>query len=158
MNSIIGQLDLREAETTDEVATCFALMAQLRPHLTSAEDFVARWQRLAPRYRLLTLKQDGTLIALAGFRLDENLFHGRFLYVDDLVTDEAKRGGGYGKILLDHLVEIGRVEECTKIVLDTPLSNVLGHRFYYRQGMLATSLRFNLPLAERAAPLALSSA
>jgi hypothetical protein len=28
-------------------------------------------------------------------------------------------------------------------VLDTPLTNVLGHRFYYRNGLLARALRFN---------------
>jgi hypothetical protein len=27
-------------------------------------------------------------------------------------------------------------------VLDTPLANVLGHRFYYRNGLLARSIRF----------------
>jgi hypothetical protein len=32
-------------------------------------------------------------------------------------------------------------------VLDTPLTNSLGHRFYFRNGMLATSLRFNMAIA-----------
>jgi hypothetical protein len=31
-------------------------------------------------------------------------------------------------------------------VLDSGLANALGHRFYYRHGLLATALRFNLPL------------
>jgi hypothetical protein len=31
-------------------------------------------------------------------------------------------------------------------VLDTALDNVPGHRFYYRQGMLARALRFSRPI------------
>jgi hypothetical protein len=37
----------------------------------------------------------------------------------------------------------GRALGCRKLVLDTALENTLAHRFYYRQGLLAMSLRFN---------------
>jgi hypothetical protein len=36
-------------------------------------------------------------------------------------------------------------------VLDTPLSNVLGHRFYYRNGLLAGALRFGMNMQPGAA-------
>ena len=39
---------------------------------------------------------------------------------------------------------------CAKLVLDTPLTNVLGHRFYYRNGLLASALRFTRRWHERA--------
>jgi len=74
------------------------------------------------------------------------LVHGAHLYVDDLVTDETCRSSGYGKVLMERLKAEGRALGCTKLVLDTPLSNTLGHRFYYRQGLLASALRFNVPL------------
>ena len=72
--------------------------------------------------------------------------HGRFLYVDDLVTREGERGQGHGAVLMDWLKAQGKALGCAKLVLDTPLDNALGQRFYFRQGLLARSLRFNLPL------------
>lgn len=135
----------------DEIAACFGLMRQLRPHLASPEEFAVRCKRQAESgYRLLAVWADGTPRALAGFRLMENLIHGRFLYVDDLVSDEGERRHGHGARLLDRLTEEARAAGCTKLVLDTGLDNVLAHRFYYRQGLLARALRFNVELTQGA--------
>ena len=129
------------------VASCFGLMHQLRPHLSGPGEFVARWRRqTADGYRLIAILREGRPEALAGFRVQDNLMHGRHLYLDDLVTDEARRSSGLGERLLRHLLAVGRETGCSKLVLDTPLANVLGHRFYYRQGLLASALRFNVPL------------
>lgn len=139
--------DINLAGSDEEVAACFPLMAQLRPHLSGEEEFVARWRRQVDEgYRLAVLKRDGIIAALAGFRLQENLIYGRFLYVDDLVTDEKLRSTGLGERMMRYLETIAREEGCDRLVLDTPLANVLGHRFYYRQGLLARALRFNLSL------------
>ena len=134
-----------------EIGACHDLMRQLRPHLTSVDEFIARWRRQsADGYRILAL-WDGQgpksgPCALAGYRITENLVHGKFLYVDDLVSDQAERSRGYGAQLLDKLKEEGRALGCNKLVLDTGLDNALAHRFYYRQGLLAQALRFNFPL------------
>ena len=139
--------DLRYADTEADVSACYGLMAQLRPHLASDQAFVARWRRqVAAGYRLLALWQASRPVALAGFRVQENLVHGRYFYVDDLVTDETARGCGHGRVLIHRLKAEGRALGCAKLVLDTPLTNTLGHRFYYRHGLLATALRFNVPL------------
>lgn len=130
------------------VAACFGLMHQLRPHLTGPEEFITRWRRqTADGYRLIAIFGEGKPQALAGFRIQDNLVHGRHLYLDDLVTDEARRSSGLGENLLKHLLDFGREAGCSKLVLDTPLTNVLGHRFYYRQGLVASALRFNIPLS-----------
>lgn len=143
-------LKIREIGEAD-IARCFPLMRQLRPHLASPAEFVARWRHQSEAgYRIAALSSsDGTLHALAGYRVAESLMHGRFLYVDDLVADEGARGRGYGARLMTHLKERGRALGCAKLVLDTGLDNALGHRFYYRQGLLAMALRFSaaLPLA-----------
>jgi len=89
------------------------------------------------------LKKADQFVALASYRIAENLVHGHYLYVEDLVTDQAVRGTGYGQILMEMLKQEALEQGCGKIVLDTGLNNALAHRFYYRQGLLASSLRFN---------------
>ena len=105
-------------------------MRQLRPHLADPADFTARVRRMAAqRYRLLGAWRGDEPLALAGYRLDENLIYGSFLYVDDLVTHESSRGRNLGARLLDALTESARRAGCAKLVLDTGLSNALAQRF-----------------------------
>jgi ribosomal protein S18 acetylase RimI-like enzyme len=138
---------IRYVDDEKEAGGCFALMQQLRPHLSGPEEFLARWRhQAADGYRLIALCRNGRPAALAGFRVQENLVHGHYLYVDDLVTDETQRSTGLGARLMQCLLAVGRERGCAKLVLDTPLTNVLGHRFYYRQGLLVSALRFNIPL------------
>lgn len=130
-----------------EIALCYPLMRQLRPHLASTEELARRWRRQsADGYRILALWAGSAPVALAGYRVTESLIHGRFLYVDDLVAEAMERSRGHGARLMDELKARGAALGCAKLVLDTGLDNALGHRFYYRQGLLAMALRFNIPL------------
>jgi GNAT superfamily N-acetyltransferase len=140
--------ELRHAETDRDVAACFPVMVLLRPHLADAAELVARVARQRDAgYRILAIWHDAAPVALAGYRVEENLVHGRFLYVDDLVTAESERHSGIGARLLDAVADEGRRAGCRRLVLDTGLDNVLAHRFYYRQGMLARALRFSREIA-----------
>jgi ribosomal protein S18 acetylase RimI-like enzyme len=146
--SSMSDIVLRQAETDAEVAACFPVMAQLRPHLASAEELVARVARQRETgYCILAAWCDGKPVALAGYRVQVNLIYGKFLYIDDLVTEADRRRSGLGARLLDALaIEAGKLG-CERLVLDTALDNVLAHRFYYRQGLLACALRFRRPVA-----------
>jgi ribosomal protein S18 acetylase RimI-like enzyme len=137
-------LALRHAETDEEIAACFPVMVQLRPHLADAAELVARVGRQhAAGYCILAAWRDGVPVGLAGYRVEDNLIHGRFVYVDDLVTADGDRGQGIGARLLDAVAAEGSRLGCGRLVLDTALDNVLAHRFYYRQGLLARALRFS---------------
>lgn len=137
----------READDTT-IAAHFPLMRQLRLHLASADELAARWrhQRDTAGYRIVALWDERAPVALAGFRIMDNLIHGRFLYVDDLVAREGDRRAGHGAQLLAWLKDEARATGCSKLVLDTGLDNVFAHRFYYRQGLLARALRFSTEL------------
>jgi len=77
-----NDLALRSLSNEADVRGCFRLMQQLRPHLTSEDEFLARWQRQAAQGYLLSGLFDGSApVALTGYRVQENLVHGRFLYV-----------------------------------------------------------------------------
>lgn len=139
---------LRHAENAADIAACFPLMRVLRPHLVDCDEFAARVKRqVEAGYRILGVWRGGVPIALAGYRIEENLISGRFLYVDDLVTEAAERGQRHGATLLDELAQEARRQACRRLVLDTALDNVRAHRFYYRQGLYAAALRFGRPIA-----------
>lgn len=138
-----GTADIRRVEDEAGVIACFPVMQQLRPHLADAAELVTRWHRqIKDGYQLAALWQEDEVVALAGYRVQENLVHGRFFYVDDLVTSASVRSQGHGESLMDFLKAEARRLDCDRLALDTPLDNVLGHRFYYRNGLLARALRF----------------
>ncbi len=137
--------ELRHADTDADVAACFPVMQELRPHLASAEELVARLRTQRPEtYRLLAAWQGDTVAGLAGYRFQHNLIRGRFCYVDDLVVRADARRHGLGARLLDEVAAEARAAGCPSLVLDTGLDNLLGQRFYFRYGMLPAALRFAL--------------
>ena len=140
-------MPLAFADSDADIARCFPVMVQLRPHLT-ADTFVARIRRQEKEgFRLAFATDDtGTVRSVAGFRVMEMLHSGRTFYVDDLVTDAAARSQGHGDRLLDWLVAHARALGCDEFSLDSGTQRVDAHRFYLRKRMKIASFHFSLPL------------
>lgn len=136
-------LKISHAESDAEIAACFPVMRELRTHLADAEEFVARVRRQQDSgYRLLAIWDGDRAIACAGYRVNENLVRGPFLYVDDLVTASTARSQGLGAQLLAAVEEEARARGLQHIVLDSNVQNGRGHRFYFREGFAIRSFRF----------------
>jgi ribosomal protein S18 acetylase RimI-like enzyme len=126
---------------------CFEVMHALRPHLADTETFAAQTHHQSEQgYRLLAAWRDHRVVGLAGYRIQENLLYGRFLYIDDLVTVPDARRQGLGGLLVQALREAARERNCAHLVLDTALGNALAQRFYFRQGLLSRGLHFSQTL------------
>lgn len=79
---------------------------------------------------------------VALWRLIENTYEGRRFYVDDLVTDEARRSQGVGKNLFDWLQAKASQLGCDVIALDSGVQRAGAHKFYFREGMFVPSFCF----------------
>lgn len=144
--------EIRTVESTEALYACFSVMHELRPHLSDAADFVKRVERMrSQHYVLLAVYEKHQPVALAGYRLQENLVYGRFMYVDDLVVTAHSRSSGHGALLLNTLEGIAVEQNCAKLVLDTGIDNALAQRFYFRQGLLTGAIRFSKWLGVHAA-------
>lgn len=144
---------LRHADTDAELRACWPVMQQLRPHLDGAGDFIARVHRMrSEHYRLLAAWRGAQVLALGGYRLQENLVYGRFLYLDDLVTLDTERGQHWGARILHNVVGIAKRAGCAGFVLDTGIANVGAQRFYARQGLANQATRFSLALSNNFTP------
>ena len=130
----------------DEIQNCYAVMAELRPHV-APEDFLPRVRRQMELagYKLAYLS-DGEVTAVAGFRVSECLAWGRFMYVDDLVSKDGERSKGYGGQLFDWLVEYARREGCDQFHLDSGVHRFAAHRFYLNRRMFIEAHHFGLKL------------
>ncbi len=131
------------AKTDEEILKCYPVMLQLRPAY-SAEDFLAQVKKQMQTNYLLAYLMDNTQVcAVAGYRYSEGLAWGKFLYVDDLVTDSQQRSKGYGKSLLGWLFDQARQNQCNQLHLDSGVQRLDAHRFYIREGMSHSSQHFH---------------
>lgn len=135
------------AETDADIARCFPVVQQLRPHLASA-DFVARIRRMQREgFHLAFLEDDSRAVrAVAGYRFYEKLHSGKNLYVDDLVTDATTRSRGHGRALLAWLCEQARARGCDQLELDSGVQRYDAHRFYFREHLHVSAYHFIISL------------
>ncbi len=134
--------EFTELSSRAEVASSYEVMRELRPHL-SKEAYLERLAEMRARgYRLLALKVDGKIAALAGITFDLNLYWGRHLFVYDLVTAEKYRSQGYGKRMLDHIHDLAREENCEAVALSSGFPREGAHRFYKRESYERTGYVF----------------
>lgn len=134
------------AVSDDELAACFTVMVQLRPHI-SANEFVARIKEQMQHGFQLACMTETKVVAVAGFRIGLNLAWGRHMYVDDLVTDEQARSHGYGKQLLDWLINYANAHACQQLHLDSGVQRFAAHKFYLNNNMFISSHHFTLDLS-----------
>ncbi|REK52228.1 MAG: GNAT family N-acetyltransferase [Thermobacillus sp.] len=118
-------------------------MKQLRPHLIE-ETYLKTIRQLQDEhgYRLIAIFEDGKAKAAAGFRICSSLAWGKYLYVDDLITDEQNRSRGFAKLLFDWLDEEVKKNECAGIHLDSGVHRHDAHRFYLNRKLKITCHHF----------------
>jgi len=144
---VSNDLEYALVESKAQCRDCFAVMQELRPHLTNVEAFVEQVFRQGEQgFRLLALIEHGQVIGLAGFRITENTLYGRFVYVDDLVVTASQQRRELGAGLLEEVRRRTRALRYRYLVLDTGLHMPLAQRFYFRQGLLAKGMHFTQDL------------
>jgi GNAT superfamily N-acetyltransferase len=137
---------IKLVESEGDIDRCFAVMVQLRTQLKRTE-FVTTIKRMqSDGYQLASLEEEGEVRALAGFRIIEMLARGKFMYVDDLITDAEVRSQGYGDQLFDWLVDYAKEQGCQLLDLDSGVQRFDAHRFYFRKRMHIPAYHFALHL------------
>jgi GNAT superfamily N-acetyltransferase len=133
---------IKIAQTEQEIAACFPVMVQLRLHL-QAYSFVEKIRELMVEgYCLAYLEDAERVVSVAGFKIDRNLYAGKHLYVEDLVTCERERSKGYGERMMNWLTEYARCHQCSVIHLDSGVQRHGAHRFYLMQRLDIVSYHF----------------
>ena len=130
----------------EEISSTYAVMRQLRTHLIEDEYLEKVECMRRSGYRVAAVLDGGRVTCVAGFRIQEYLYCGKHLYVDDLVTDESSRSGGYGKLMLDWLVGEAKRSGCEQFHLDSGVQRHDTHRFYFREGMKISAYHFSKTL------------
>lgn len=123
-------MEIVELTGIEAMREAFPLIKQLRPYLDEPRylDLLAD---MVPRgYRMFAVRDVGALRAVAGIELCVNLYHGRHVWVYDLITDADARSAGIGQLLLRHVEAFGRTYGCERVSLASGFPRTDAHRFY----------------------------
>ncbi|MCW5719138.1 MAG: GNAT family N-acetyltransferase [Bauldia sp.] len=128
-------VDVIECVGTEAFQAVWPVMRQLRSTI-SEDQFLARVKAAQGQgYRLFAAFQEGRPVGAIGWRIVDDLASGRSLYIDDLVADEAARGTGVGRSLMDfaraHAARLG----CTQLRLNSGFQRKGAHAFYAAIGL-----------------------
>jgi GNAT superfamily N-acetyltransferase len=139
-------MSIQLAESDTQILSCFPTLSQLRPHLEQDKflDQVHRQQKQG--YQIVFIEVENRAVAVAGFRVSESLFAGKFMYVDELVVDEKVRSKQHGQNIFNWLIAYAKQQGCVQLTLDSGVQRFDAHRFYLRQRMNIVSHHFSLDL------------
>ena len=138
-------MEIRELTSDADILSAFPLMAELRARI-GRDTFLAEVRRQQVEgYRLIGAFEGGALVALAGIRRSHTLSRGEHLFVDDLVTTEARRGDGFGTAVLRWLAARAAEQGLSRIYLD---SRATARGFYEQLGFeMMTSIPCRIDVA-----------
>lgn len=128
------------------------LLEQLMHKPQTPEQIRIRLRRLAATGadRVLVAVVEGRVAGVAG------LTYAWMLHVDaptarlmSIVVDEACRGRGIGRRLIEASLEQSRIWGCDRIELTSRLERGAAHSFYEAVGFEHTSKRFSMPVLVR---------
>jgi GNAT superfamily N-acetyltransferase len=140
-------MEIVELNGVEAMREAFPLIKQLRPYLDEARYLSLLADMVPHGYRMFAVRDDGVLRAMASVELCVNLYHGRHVWVYDLVTDEHARSQGVGQGLLRFVEDFGRAHRCERIALASGFPRQDAHRFYQeRMGYERVSFLFIKPL------------
>ncbi len=139
----------KQATTDIEIENCFDVMSELRTQLKKDTFLSTVRQMETEGYKLAFIEDGGKVVAVAGYRIYSNLFMGKHLYVDDLVTSENARSKGYGEQLIQWLRNVAKEESCNFYHLDSGTHRGAAHKFYFKQGFTIASYHFSEQLNDK---------
>jgi ribosomal protein S18 acetylase RimI-like enzyme len=131
------------AKEKADLERCYPVMRQLRPHL-SLSEYLTIYEQAQKHdgYEIVALENEGTVMAVMGYRILYDFVRGKHVYIDDLVSSEEARSLGLGARLLKHAEEMAIQHQCKSLRLCTGLENEGGIRFYKKNGWTQRSYAF----------------
>ena len=109
----------------------------------SKEDFNKYFEMIQNNYsKIYIIEEDGKIVGTGKILIEYKFIHNlsKCGHIEDVVINEKYRGKGYGKELINFLVEKGNEEGCYKIILCSSLKN---SNFYKKCGFKNLNLNMS---------------
>lgn len=136
-------MEVRFLENNSDYQAVLEVMLQLRTSydMDSLSEQIKKQQTAG--YQVVYVKSPEGILAVSGFVVGDKLAWGKYIYIDDLVTNAEHRSRGVGKFLLRWFKAYAVEKGCEQIHLDSGVQRFAAHKFYLREGFNITSHHFS---------------
>ena len=112
------------------------------------EAYEATWRRLLRGTELhgLGARLDGTLIGIAHYLFHPAFWSGEACYLQDLFVDEAARGRGAARALIERVAEAARERGADRFYWHTQEGNTRARLLYDKVARFSGFIRYGYPL------------
>lgn len=112
------------------------------------DDYDRTWRRLMKSEELhgLAARLDGRLIGIAHYLFHPNVWVDRACYLADLFVDEAVRGQGAARLLIEAVAAEARSRGCARYYWLTKQDNARARGLYDKVARFAGFIRYDYPL------------
>lgn len=139
-------MEILVAENDDEIISCFNIMKQLVNSINK-KDFLSQVKnKYNMWYKLVFLRMNNKIISIIGIRTYEYFGCGKFLIIDDFVTDKKERGKWYWTKMFQWVKNFAKENQCSQIQLDSNIERYQAHKFYMDMGMKISHHHFSITL------------
>lgn len=73
-------------------------------------------------------------VGVCGYWINTKIYSGKYVELDNVVTDEKYRSNKIGALLCEFVLGIAKENNCTTAMLDAYIENESGHHFYQNLG------------------------
>jgi GNAT superfamily N-acetyltransferase len=123
------------------LAILFAQEAEFRPDAARQSAGLRLILEQPGEGVILCAEEDGQVVGMAVLLFTVSTAEGgRAAWLEDVVVDPDRRGGGVGAALLAACVDQARASGCRRITLLTDGANEAAIRFYGRRGFVASPM------------------
>lgn len=149
---VIDITDLPEKENEKLLIQVHEIYRQLRPHLPADQkayiNQIRDICRTGPARLIIAINSNETkdVLGLSLYRVSRNVEYSKYIYCDDLVTDENKRSSGVGRCLINYMKSEGEKLGIDQLTLDSGCQRGRAHKFYYREGFIINQMGFSMAI------------
>ncbi len=141
----MSQARIRPA-TSDDAPAVIRLLAQLNEvvhgQIDAGVEERLRAMLSLPQYAIFVAEDErGQIVGLLTASARWTLWHvGPCAIVEELVVDEAARGQGAGRALIQAAIEWAKAQACSEVEVSTGMDNTAAQAFYRRLGFESEAL------------------
>lgn len=142
-----------DTASMDDCECVWSLVCQLEhcelPYELFSEMFAK--QVKSTHYCCLVAREspDSPVRAMLNMRFENQLHHAaRIAEILEFIVDKDVRGQGVGAAMLEEAQRVAREMGCVQLELTSNRTRTDAHRFYEREGMVQSHVKFTFPFAE----------
>ncbi|CAH0530261.1 GNAT family N-acetyltransferase [Vibrio hippocampi] len=139
-------MEVKFLQLNNEYPAVLEVLRQLRSNYDVSVLAEQIERQKASGYQIVYVTSAQGILAVAGFNTGEKLAWGKYLYIDELVTNHHFRSQGVGKFLLDWLKSYAKQLNCDQVHLDSGVQRFAAHKFYLREDFNIVSHHFSYHL------------